>query len=271
MDTTTLPPNGPTQPGHNVPPADLDTLLERLKEDHADLIDRRDKLLGAIERSPTVIEEGDEETAGKMADFVDLQLIKFVKHAEAIHKHDKAPFLQAGRTVDSFLHSLIDEINKGKKRVNAVRKAYADAKDAKERRRRKEEARLAREEQERLEFEAAAKAAKIKEQDDLDGALEAEERAKQAKLDAEKAALATRAKPAELGKSRGVYGGQTTLKEFWDFEILDWGEIDLEELREHIAGKAIEAAIKTWANANDTRLQGGFKLKGARIFRNTRL
>ncbi len=158
--------------GHNEPPADLDPLLERLREDHADLIRGRARLLGRIGCSPSAIEEGDEELAGRLADFVDKELRAFVKHAEAAHKHDKAPFLQASRTVDSFLHSLIDDINDGKAAVNAVRKAYADAKAAKERRRREEDWRLAREEQKRLEREAAGKAAQIKEEDDLNHALQ---------------------------------------------------------------------------------------------------
>ncbi len=256
---------------HNRPPPDLDPLLERLREDHADLIQRRDGLLRSIERSPTEIEEGDEDLAGKMADFVDEQLTKFVKHAEAVHKDDKAPFLQAGRTVDSFLHALIDDINKGKAKVNAVRKAYADAKATKERLRREEEARLAREEQARLEKEAADQAAKIKEQDDLEDALQAEERARQAKIDAEKAAAAATVKPAELGKSRGVHGGQTTLKQFWNVAEIDRDTIDLEALRSHFTDDALKKAATSWKDANKDFLKSGGALTGARIFEDTRL
>ncbi len=258
-------------PSHNAPPVDIDPLLERLREDHGDLVKRRDDLLGAIERCPTVIEDGDEDMAGKLADFVDKQLTAFVKHAEAVHKDDKAPFLQAGRTVDSFMHALIDDINKGKTKVNAVRKTYADAKAAKERRRREEEARIAREEQERLEREAADKAAKIKEQGDLDNALQAEEEAEQAKIDADKAATAATVKPAELGKSRGAHGGQTTLKQFWNVAEIDRGVIDLEALRQHFTADALEKAANSWTNANKDFLKSGGKLTGARIFEDTRL
>lgn len=257
--------------GHNAPPTDLDPLLERLREDHADLLKRRDALLGAIERSPTEIKEGDEVLAGKLADFVDKQLTAFVKHAEAIHKNDKAPFLQAGRTVDSFMHALIDDINKGKAKVNTVRKAYADAKAAKERRRREEEARLAREEQKRLEREAAEKAAKIKEQGDLDRALQIEEEAKQAKIEADKVAAAAAAKPAELGKSRGVHGGQTTLKQFWNIAEIDRDKIDLEALRPHFTDDALKKAAGSWTNAHKDFLKSGGKLTGARIFEDTRI
>jgi len=259
------------EPGHNEPPADLDPLLERLREDHADLLKRRDDLLGAIKRSPSKIEEGDEELAGKLADFVEKQLNAFVKHAEAVHKNDKAPFLQAGRTVDSFMHALIDDINKGKIKVNAVRKTYADAKAVKERRRREEEARVAREEQQRLEREAAEKAAKIKEQGDLDLALQIEEEARQAKIEADKIAATAAAKPAELGKSRGVHGGQTTLKQFWNVAEIDRETIDLEALRPHFTDDALKKAAGSWTNANKGFLKSGGKLTGARIYEDTRL
>ena len=257
--------------GHNEPPADLDPLLERLREDHADLIRGRARLLGRIGCSPSAIEEGDEELAGRLADFVDKELRAFVKHAEAAHKHDKAPFQQSGRTVDSFLHSLIDDINKGKAAVNAVRKAYADAKVAKERRRREEEARLARAMQGRLEREAAEKAAQIKEQGDLDHALQIEEAARQAKIAAEKAATAAAAKPAELGKSRGVHGGQTTLKRFWNVAEVARNTIDLEALRAHFSDDELKRAARSWAKSNGDLLRSGGALTGARIFEDTRL
>ena len=75
---------------------------------------------------------------------------KFLKRSKAVHEDEKAPFLAAGRTVDTFKHFLIDDIDQGKKVLNAARKAYADKKAAEERRRREEEARLAREEEERI-------------------------------------------------------------------------------------------------------------------------
>lgn len=259
------------EPGHNEPPTDLDPLLERLREDHADLLKRRDDLLGAIERSPTVIEEGDEQLAGKLADFVEKQLNGFVKHAEAAHKHDKAPFLQAGRTVDSFLHTLVDEINAGKIKINGVREAYAKAKAATERRRREEEERKAREEQARLEKEARDKAAALREENDLEAALAAEEAAKQAKAKADAKAKAAAAKPAELGKSRGEHGGQTTLKQFWNVADINRDDIDLEALRQHFTDDALKRAVTSWKDANKDFLKAGGALKGARIFEDARL
>lgn len=253
----------------NNPPSDADPLRDRLHDDHADLIKRRDELLGAIERAPKIIE--DEETAGKMADFVNVQLSKFLKRAKAVHEDEKAPFLAAGRTVDSFWHSLADEIEKGKKALDVTRKAYADKKAAEERRRREEEARKAREEQQRLEREAAERAAALREEEDLEAALAAEEAAKQARLAAETAAREAAAKPAELGRTRGEYGGITTLKQFWNFADIDRAKIDLESLRQHIPTDALEKSVRSWINANKDALKDGKRLAGVRVFEDTRL
>lgn len=248
--------------GDNQPEVEVDPLLERLQENHADLITRRDELLAGIARAPVII--NDEETAGKMADFAE-QLTKFVKRTDAVHADEKAPFLTAGRTVDNFWHSLKDDIATGKTSLNVVRKKYADAKAAEELRRREELARMAREEAERLEREAAERAAAMENESDLAAAQKAEEDAEQARLDAEKVQKAADAKPAEMGRSRGDYGGLTTLKQFWDFADLDRAKLDLEALRQHIPEEALEKAVRSFIKAD------GRELAGVRIFENTRL
>ena len=119
--------------------------------------------------------------------------------------------------------------------------------------------------------EADAKAAELREQKDMDAALEAEDTAKLAQATAEKAAKEAAAKPAELGKSRGEHGGQTTLKQFWNFSNLDRSAIDLEALRSHIPADALEKAVRSWINANKDNLAAGQILAGVRIFEDTRL
>jgi phage host-nuclease inhibitor protein Gam len=233
------------------------------------LIERRDKLLGGIGRSPDEITA--EETAKNMADFVSGQVDPFLKNAKAMHVSEKAPFLTAGRTCDAFLHALIDDMEAGKKRLNAVRKKWADAKAAEERRRREDVARQEREEAERLAHEAAEKAAAMVSQDDLDAAAAAEEAAAQARRDAEKAEQAAAAKPAELGRTRGDYGGMTTLKQFWNFRDLDRAAIDLEALRQHLPTDALEKAVRSYINANKDALLAGERLAGVEIFEDTRL
>lgn len=257
------------QLGHNAPPLDADPLLVRLQENHADLLERRDILAAACERAPEKID--DEETAGKMADFVQKQIDPFLKRSKEVHTSEKEPFLSAGRTVDGFWHTLIDDLEKWKIKLNKVRKTYADEKAAEERKRREEDARVAREEQARLEREAAEKAAALRTQGDLEKAISAEEAAEKARIEAEKAMKLAAEKAAILGRSRGEHGGMTTLKEFWNFSDMDRAKIDLEALRPHLQIEAMERAIKSWINANEETLKTGGGLTGVRIYRDTRL
>lgn len=329
--------------GDNLPPPDADPLRDRLYEDHADLIARRDELLAGMEKTPDEIKDGDEKTAGDMADFIQRQVNDFIKTAKAVHVNEKAPFLAATRTCDSFKSMLIDEIEKGKVKVNGVRKAFADRKAAAERIRREEEERVAREkadearrlaeeEAEKRRAEAAeaqriadaaaeaerkkaalaqatadAAAKKLRDEQDYKAAIEAQKVADRIKREGEarallaqkeatrvekaglaagklaakealrtervvtKAARATAAKPAELGKSRGEYGGQTALKVFWEFADLDRDMLDLEALRDHLPHDALEKAVRSWINVNTGPLGQGAKLTGVRIYEETRI
>ena len=258
-------------PGHNLPPADADALLTRLTETHADLIERRDALLGGIERAPETIKEGDEATAGKMADFVSGQIDKFIKHAEAIHKNEKEPYWTGGKTVDGFLHTLIDDIEAGKVKINRVRKKYADEKTARERRIREVEAARLREEEAARRREADEAAAAAKTEAELDAAIAREAEAEQARKDTAAAEKAAAAKPAELGRTRGQHGGMTTPKQFWNFDGINRDELDLEALRQHLSVDALDKAIRSWINANKDGLKAGEKLAGVDIFEDTRL
>ena len=255
--------------GDNMPPAGVDPLLERLTGAHSSLIERRDALLAGIKRAPEKIE--DEATAGKMADFVSLQIDKFLKNAKIAHQDEKEPYLSGGRTVDGFWHSLIDEIEAGKKALNKVRKSYADAKAAAERRVRDEGARLAREEETRKRREAEKASAAAETEADLAAAVAREEEAIQASKETTAAEKAAAAKPAELGRTRGEYGGMTTLKQFWNFKDVERGDLDLEALRQHLSTAALEGAVRSWINANKDALQAGARLTGVNIFEDTRL
>ncbi len=249
--------------GANNPPANADPVLERLQADHVNLIDRRDALLAGMERAPTDIVS--EDIAGKMADFVHRQIDPFIKESEATHKAEKQPYLENGRTVDGFLHALIDDIKRGKAALNVTRKRYADAKDAEKRRVREIAERKAREEQQRLERDAEEKAKAMDSDKDIAAAIDAEFAASQARVVADKATQAAAAKPAELGRTRGAHGGMTTLKTFWAYRDLDYVTVDLEALRQHLPSSAINQAIRAFIKA------GGRDLKGCDIFEDTRL
>lgn len=246
--------------GDNMPPQDADPLRDRLSEDYADMLKRADDLLAGIDRAPTEI--GDEETAGRVADFIK-QITGTIKNAEAARVAEKEPFLQHGRTVDGWFKKVTDPLAAGKKKMESVLTAYQRRKADEERREREAKERKAREEADRLAREAAEAAAKLKTQKDLDGALLKEAEAKQAAADAAEAARVADANAADLSRSRGDYGAVASLRTFWDFDGLDRDKIDLEALRHHLPADAIEKAVRSFVKA------GGRELRGVRIFENT--
>lgn len=246
--------------GHNLPPTDADPLRDRLSEEHAALMKRRDELLEATDRAPAVIE--DEDTAGKMTDFIK-QVQAAIKAAEGARVAEKEPFLAAGRTVDGWFKKMTDPLADAKKKLERVLTEYQRKKAERERREREEAARREREEAERAAREAAERAAALQSEADLAGAIVAEEAAAQAAADAARAAQAAAAKPADLSRSRGDYGGVASLRTFWDFEGLDRDALDLEALRPHIPADALEKAVRSFVKA------GGRQLRGVRIFENT--
>lgn len=249
--------------GHNEPPTDADPLRDRLTEENAGLLARRDALVAGAGRAPEVIE--DEETAGKMADFTRKQIGPCLKDLEDTRIKAKEPFLSAGRSVDGYFKNAAKPLIAAKEKVDAAILAYARKKEAAERAARQEEERLAREEAERLTREAEEQAAAMESDDEMVEAVATADQAAQAAADAEKAAKAAAAKPAELSRIRGEGGGVASLKRFWDYADLDRDALDLEALRDHLPMAALEQAVGAYVKA------GGRELKGARIFENTRL
>lgn len=266
-----MPDSAPPPIGHNQPPADAELLLTRLQNDHAALVSRRDKLLEGVKRAPTEI--NDEETAGKMADFVEKQLKAFVSAADDVHDTEKAPFLAAGRVVDGFWHSLKDEIDASIKRLNVIRKRYADKKDQEARRKLEEEARQRQAEADRQRREAEAAAAKARSEKAREAAEQKAAAAEQAQAVADQASTAAQVAPSVLGRSVGAGGGTTILKREWTYENLDRATLDLEALRPHLSNEVMEKAVRDWIKAHKNDLEAGKapELKGVRVFKGTKL
>lgn len=246
--------------GDNNPP-DLPPVTARLTEDHAALLARRDELLAGMARVPD--EVADEDTAGRVADFAK-QIAAAIKNADTARIAEKEPFLDGGRQVDGFFKKVTDPLDRAKKgladRLTAYQRKVAEA----ERLRREEEERRRKVEADRIAAEAAAKAAAAADDAGLDDAIAAEAAADQAMADAVLAERAADAKPAELARTRGDFGAVSSLRTFWDVEIVDARVLDLEALRPHIPVGAMEQACRSFVKA------GGRTLVGARIFENTR-
>lgn len=240
--------------GHNKPPAGFDaehqaeTIRARLTDEHADILGRKKDLLDAIARFPETVE--DEETASRTADFIEQGRL-FVRKAGDAREEAKKPYLNGGRTVDGFFKGITDPVARGFTIVKQRQEAFLRKKAEEERRRRQEEAR-------RAEEEARAKAAEMQTHEDLDEAVEAAKTAAKATKEAGASA-------ADMSRTRGDYGGVSSLRTYWTFANLDRAKLDLEALRPHFTDDALEKAVRAFIKA------GGREIGGVRIFEDTRL
>ncbi|KKL03565.1 hypothetical protein LCGC14_2624880 [marine sediment metagenome] len=97
--------------GDNMPPEGANPLQDRLAEDHADLISRRDELLASAERTPATVD--DEEMNKRFATLAKL-LAALVKKTETTRVGEKEFFLAGGRQVDGWFKQITDPVKKAK-------------------------------------------------------------------------------------------------------------------------------------------------------------
>lgn len=248
---------------HNNPPPELllgNDLLERLREENEDLLERADKLLAAAGRMPAI---DSDDVAGKVIDYIS-QLSALVKAAEAKRTGAKEPYLEGGRAVDGFFKAITEPATKVKETVNKLLTIYQREQEAAARRKRMEEERIAREAAEKAQREAeeAAKAATTPAT--LDDAIAAERAAEVAAADLAKAAQAAEVKAADLTRTRGEYGAMSSLRTEWVFKDIVKADLDLETLRPHLSDSALEQAIRAFIKA------GGRQLAGVTIYESTK-
>lgn len=242
-----------TMIGHNQAPDDQVLLQERLNDSTAELRNRHDELIAAVERIPE--ECNDDETAGKISDMIKL-ITACSKSFETKRVGEKEPFLTLSRSVDGFFKKFTENLDGAKRKASRPLEVYLKRKEDERRRAAEEAARVQREEAERLarEAELLAKANMPEASNDVLGeAVRVEEQAQKAEKQAE-------AKPAELARTRGDYGSLATLRTTWVGEIVDKKELDLEALRpfmsDDVLQKLVNAAVKA-----------GFKeLRGVKIY-----
>ncbi len=239
--------------GGNNPPNPQGLLQEKLLESTMELRNRYDELIEALPRVPAQCD--DDETAGKMGDFVKL-LTSCQKAFETKRVGEKEPYLSLSRSVDGFFKKYTETLETSAKKISDSLGVYLRRKEAERRKQAEEAARLQREESERLarEAEMLAKANMPEASNDALGeAVRAEELAQKSEKQAE-------AKPAELAHTRGDYGSLATLRTVWVGEIVDKKAVDLESLRpfmsDDVLQKLVNAAVKA-----------GFReLRGVKIF-----
>ena len=88
--------------GHNKPPADAEQIADRLAEAHAEVVKRQAALLDALLRAPETVYEGN---AGQRNRFHQANCGGDKTYQRRPSYAKKEPFLNGGRTVDTFLQA----------------------------------------------------------------------------------------------------------------------------------------------------------------------
>ncbi len=118
--------------GGNNPPPDLkigEALREQLRDEHRDLLARRDELLQMADDfdADYATVDGD-EASGTLAGII-TQITKSSKIADQTREGIKAPYLEGGRIVDGFFNGNIStKLNDRAKKLNEKQTAYQRAK-----------------------------------------------------------------------------------------------------------------------------------------------
>lgn len=202
--------------GHNVPPAPLTPaeITAFLDDALTGLITRRTELIAALNASakahPTI---NDDEILGMAAENVGMAN-KLARTSNQRHKEQKEPFLEGGRTVDSWFKRFLAPLEAAVRPVQVAMNDYGDRKLARERavlQRQREDA----DRQAKLAAEKAAVAT-------TDAAREdAWERAADATTAAEKATKRASVRPAEMTRTYGSYGAVASVRSSWSWIVED--------------------------------------------------
>lgn len=241
--------------GHNNPPNDIEIVAQRLTDKEAVLRTNMMNFMAA----PEVI--ADEQEAGRVTD-----AMKFVAHVTRkvadIHKSIKEPYLECGRACDGWKKRMEGELEIVKSSYAKPLNTFLEKKAAEERARQIEAARIERERAEALAAEAAAhEQAGITETANelMEAAVDIEIMAERME---EKIHTAT---PAQLAKSRSMFGATASQKLIWTGEIMNISAVDLNQLRSHFTLDAIQKAVNAFVR------DGGRKLDGVSIEQKSQL
>lgn len=215
--------------GHNQPPSPIEALIQDLRDQNRDLIERADELRGGLDRCIVT----DDESAGK-AQLLAEMAHKAAKLGEERQKEAKRPHAELAAAAFDFFKPALTTLSEVKRAALNRLDSYKDeqrrlAEAA--RRKLEEEARQQREEAERLAAQATSET-------DLDTAIAIEEAA------VETEALAQTIAPAEI---RSTYGHASPVQKTYDFRITDPDKIPRPYLM--VNDSAIKAAIRAAVKA----------------------
>ena len=234
-------------------------------------------------------EINDDETAGKVAAIVK-RLRDLAKTFDAYHKNEKLPHKTRAEACDQFFFGWIDKLARRDKKnaAGAADILFARFDDFQQRKLRAEQLKRQREadeaaDRERIAAAAAAEAARVEEEARLsadrarapaqiekkaEAAQEAAVEADSKSVDhiiatdkADAADLATKAKPADIVRTRFDDGVMGTMQTEKFAEIVDRKLLDKEALWPHIKTEWLQTALNLWAGTTGHAEQ----MPGARI------
>lgn len=238
--------------GGNSPPSRIDMLRQELQETTSELTRTRDFWLAEVAKVPEVTDAASASKATQTAADVG----KAIKEVDAAFKVAKAPYLEGGRTVDTYFKGLGEPLVEAKNIIERRLTVWGNKIRAEEEARRRAVAKKAREEAEAAQKAADEAARAMVSEDDMDAVIEADERAARIAKEAEAARQATEAKAAELSRSRGAYGATSSLRTDWVHGAINRETLDLEKLRMFFNDEALDKAVRAFIKAGGRDLRG---------------
>ncbi len=220
--------------GHNNPPTIEEQVKERLADSHVGLIHEVNKYAETINKLPEKV--SNEKDAQNMTTHIK-QLKDIAKQAEAARKSEKDEYFRSGKAVDEFFKELKDLL------APVTAKATDLLTEYQVELRKAEHRRLEAEHKER---EEAERLAKKKEKEN-----QAKEASEKFAPEIKKEDVKTQEEPAlQPIKTKGIYGGTSTLKEVKEIVISDPLKLDLNKLKGFISETEILKALRQYEKKN---------------------
>lgn len=237
-------------------------LKEILDSANDDLMKRLGQFEESLSRTPEKI--ADQETAGKVADFVAV-VIAAEKRLEDRFSPSKEPFLRGGRLVDGYFNDFRRAFGGIKQTLLQRVQAYQDDLREAERKRLAAIAEAQRLEAERKRKEAEEAAQKGK----MDEAIAQATEAQVSEQRAEKAEQQAVAPPPAATQIRGSFGGVISSQRRWAFEVKDLKALPVELL---LANETlIRAKMNAWVKQKSLKdgEENTALLPGVRFYQTT--
>lgn len=238
-----------------------------LAERHAKLMSRKEELMAAAGRVPTVKDPKDpkremlpdQETSDRLADFIK-QFTTALNKADAQRLEEKDPFWRGGQAVDAFFNvQVINPLEKEKKRLLGLQTDWMNKIRLEKQAELDRAAAIAREEERKKIAAAERAAAAARGAVTQQRAAEAAEVAKQAEANRLAAEAAASTKAADLTRTRGEHGGTQSLRTEKTFKPFDSKKLSLRAmvtLQPYIAQAAMEQAVRGAIKAGIYEIDG---------------